>query len=166
MVDRGVGDDVNVQAQGFFVTGNVVERAGATAVFVDVNLRSRNLDFAQASAAVTPRTRLLLPTHYNAPLDPDLLDDFARRHKVRILEDAALAIGSRTSRRPVGATARLVSFSFHPNKNITTIQGGGLVLSDAREVARVEELRFHGIQRLDDGTPDVEQAGTKYNFSY
>ncbi len=161
----GPGDEVIAPAQSFFVTGNVVERAGATAVFVDVNLRSRNLDFAQASAAVTPRTRLLLPTHYNAPLDPDLLDDFARRHKVRILEDAALAIGSRTSRGPVGATGDLVAFSFHPNKNMTTIEGGALVMSDAREVARVEELRFHGIQRLDDGTRDVEHAGTKYNFS-
>ncbi len=161
----GPGDEVIAPAQSFFVTGNVVERAGATAVFVDVNLRSRNLDFAQASAAVTPRTRLLLPTHYNAPLDPDLLDDFARRHKVRILEDAALAIGSRTSRGPVGATGDLVAFSFHPNKNMTTIEGGALVMSDAREVALVEELRFHGIQRLGDGTRDVEHAGAKYNFS-
>jgi dTDP-4-amino-4,6-dideoxygalactose transaminase len=161
----GPGDEVIVPAQSFFVTGNVVERAGATAVFVDVNLRSRNLDFAQASAAVTPRTRLLLPTHFNAPLDPDLLDEFARRHKVRILEDAALAIGSRTSRGPVGATGDLVAFSFHPNKNMTTIEGGALVMSDAREVALVEELRFHGIRRLEDGTRDVEHAGAKYNFS-
>jgi dTDP-4-amino-4,6-dideoxygalactose transaminase len=161
----GPGDEVIVPAQSFFVTGNVVERAGAAAVFVDVNLRSRNLDFAQASAAVTPRTRLLLPTHYNAPLDPDLLDDFARRHKVRILEDAALAIGSRTSRGPVGATGDLVAFSFHPNKNMTTIEGGALAMSDAREVALVDELRFHGIRRLDDGTRDVEHAGAKYNFS-
>ncbi len=161
----GPGDEVIVPAQSFFVTGNVVERAGATAVFVDVNLRSRNLDFAQADAAVTPRTRLLLPTHYNAPLDPDLLDAFAKRHKVRILEDAALAIGSRTSRGPVGASGDLVSFSFHPNKNMTTIEGGALVMSDPREAALAEELRFHGIKRLADGTRDVERPGAKYNFS-
>ncbi|MGZ5048085.1 MAG: DegT/DnrJ/EryC1/StrS family aminotransferase [Usitatibacter sp.] len=161
----GPGDEVIIPAQSFFVTGNVVERAGATAVFVDVNLVSRNLDFAQAAAAVTPRTRLLLPTHYNAPLDPDVLDEFAKRHKVRILEDAALAIGSRTSRGPVGATGDLVSFSFHPNKNMTTIEGGALVVNDAREAAIVDELRFHGIKRLADGTRDVERAGAKYNFS-
>lgn len=161
----GPGDEVIIPAQSFFVTGNVVERAGATAVFVDVSLRSRNLDFAQAAAAVTPRTRLLLPTHYNAPLDPDVLDEFAKKHKVRILEDAALAIGSRTSRGPVGATGDIVSFSFHPNKNMTTIEGGALVLNDAREAALVEELRFHGIKRLADGTRDVEHAGAKYNFS-
>jgi dTDP-4-amino-4,6-dideoxygalactose transaminase len=161
----GPGDEVVIPAQSFFVTGNVVERAGATAVFVDVNLVSRNIDFAQATAAVTPRTKLLLPTHYNAPLDPDVLDEFAKRHKVRILEDAALAIGSRTSRGPVGATGDLVSFSFHPNKNMTTIEGGALVVNDAREAALVDELRFHGIKRLPDGTRDVERAGAKHNFS-
>ena len=165
MLEIGPGDEVVIPAQSFFVTGNVVERAGATAVFVDVNLVSRNIDFAQAAAAVTPRTRLLLPTHYNAPLDPDVLDEFAKRHKVRVLEDAALAIGSRTSRGPVGATGDLVSFSFHPNKNMTTIEGGALVLNDARETAIVEELRFHGIKRQPDGTRDVERAGAKYNFS-
>jgi dTDP-4-amino-4,6-dideoxygalactose transaminase len=161
----GPGDEVIIPAQSFFVTGNVVERSGATAVFVDVNLASRNLDFAQAAAAVTPRTRALLPTHYNAPLDPDVLEAFARQHKVRILEDAALAIGSRTSRGQVGATGDLVSFSFHPNKNMTTIEGGALVLNDEREARLVEELRFHGIKRLADGTRDVERAGAKYNFS-
>jgi dTDP-4-amino-4,6-dideoxygalactose transaminase len=161
----GPGDEVIIPAQSFFVTGNVVERSGATAVFVDVNLGSRNIDFAQAAAAVTPKTRLLLPTHYNAPLDPDVLDDFAKRHKVRILEDAALAMGSRTSRGLVGTTGDLVSFSFHPNKNMTTIEGGALVVNDAAEAALVEELRFHGIKRLPDGTRDVERAGAKYNFS-
>jgi dTDP-4-amino-4,6-dideoxygalactose transaminase len=165
LIGIGPGDEVIIPAQSFFVTGNVVERCGATAVFVDVNLGSRNLDFAQAAAAVTPRTRLLLPTHYNAPLDPDVLDEFARRHKVRVLEDAALAIGSRTSRGPVGATGDIVSFSFHPNKNMTTIEGGALALNDAREAAIVDELRFHGIKRLADGTRDVERAGAKYNFS-
>ncbi|TMG74351.1 MAG: DegT/DnrJ/EryC1/StrS aminotransferase family protein [Betaproteobacteria bacterium] len=165
LLDIGPGDEVIIPAQSFFVTGNVVERAGATAVFVDVNLGSRNLDFAQAAAAVTPKTRLLLPTHYNAPLDADALEAFARRHKVRILEDAALAMGSRTSRGPVGATGDLVSFSFHPNKNMTTIEGGALALNDEREAAIVDQLRFHGIKRLPDGTRDVERAGAKYNFS-
>ena len=161
----GPGDEVIIPAQSFFATGNVVERAGATTVFVDVSLASRNIDLAEAAAAVTPNTRLLLPTHYNAPLDPDGLDAFARRHKVRILEDAALAMGSRTPRGPVGATGDIVSFSFHPNKNMTTIEGGALVLNDEREAAIVDELRFHGIKRLPDGTRDVERAGVKYNFS-
>jgi dTDP-4-amino-4,6-dideoxygalactose transaminase len=84
---------------------------------------------------------------------------------VRIVEDAALAIGSRAGGREVGSTGDLVSFSFHPNKNMTTIEGGALVVNDGAEAAMVEQLRFHGIKRLDDGTRDVERAGAKYNFS-
>ncbi|HET7402827.1 MAG TPA: DegT/DnrJ/EryC1/StrS aminotransferase family protein, partial [Usitatibacter sp.] len=142
-----------------------VERRGATAVFVDVELRSRNVDFAEAEAAVTPRTRLFMPTHYNAPLDPARLADFRKRHGVRIVEDAALAIGSKAGGREVGSTGDLVSFSFHPNKNMTTIEGGALVLDDPAEFARVEALRFHGIERLDDGTRDVAVTGGKHNLS-
>jgi len=65
----------------------------------------------------------------------------------------------------VGATGDLVSFSFHPNKNMTTIGGRALALNNEREAAIVDELRFHGIKRLADGTRDVERAGVKYNFS-
>ena len=161
----GAGDEVITPAQSFFASANVIERVGARVVFVDVDPATRNVDLAAAAAAVTPRTKALLPVHYNAPLDPQALAAFRARHGVRILEDAALAIGSRAGGRPVGATRDLVSFSFHPNKNMTTIEGGALVLSDAREAAAVEKLRFHGIARLADGTRDVEMAGGKYNLS-
>jgi len=161
----GPGDEVITPAQSFFASANVIERVGARTVFVDVDLATRNIDLGEAAAAVNARTKVLLPVHYNAPLDPDALAAFRAKHGVRILEDAALAIGSRAGSRPVGATGDLVSFSFHPNKNMTTIEGGALVMSDAREAALVEELRFHGIRRLDDGTRDVEHAGAKYNFS-
>src|SRR4029078_13056705 len=80
--------------------------------------------------------------------------------------DAALAIGSRYSDgTPVGARRDLVALRFHPNKNITTIEGGALVVNDATEARRVEALRFHGISRLPDGTRDVDVAGGKYNLS-
>jgi dTDP-4-amino-4,6-dideoxygalactose transaminase len=114
---------------------------------------------------VTAKTRVLLPTHYNAPIDPDALAAIARRHKLRVIEDAALAIGSRAGARAVGATGDLVSFSFHPNKNMTTIEGGALVVNDEAEAKRVEELRFHGIRRNADGTRDVPEPGSKYNLS-
>jgi dTDP-4-amino-4,6-dideoxygalactose transaminase len=161
----GPGDEVITPAQSFFSTANVVARTGARVVFVDVELATRNIDLAQAAAAVTPRTKVLLPTHYNAPLDPDALAAFRERHGVRVVEDAALAIGSRTKRGRVGATGDIVSFSFHPNKNMTTIEGGALVMDDPAEVAKVEALRFHGIERLDDGTRDVAAPGSKCNFS-
>ena len=161
----GPGDEVITPAQSFFASANVIERVGARAVFVDVALADRNLDMDAASAAVTARTKALLPVHYNAPLDPAALAAFRARHGVRILEDAALAIGSRAGGKPVGATGDLVSFSFHPNKNMTTIEGGALVVNDAAEAATVEKLRFHGIARLPDGTRDVEAAAGKYNLS-
>ena len=165
MLRLGPGDEVITPAQSFFATANVIERTGATTVFVDVDLSTRNLDMAQAHAAVTPKTRVLLPTHYNAPIDPDALAAFRQRHGVRVVEDAALAIGSRAGGKPVGANGDLVSFSFHPNKNLTTIEGGALVVNDAREARAVERLRFHGIVRLDDGTRDVEEPGGKFNLS-
>ena len=165
LIGVGPGDEVITPAQSFFATANMIERAGATTVFVDVDLATRNLDFAQAHAAVTPKTRALLPTHFNAPIDPAALDGFRRRHGVRIIEDAALAIGSRVGGKPVGSAGDLVSFSFHPNKNLTTIEGGALVVNDAEEARAVERMRFHGIVRLDDGTRDVEAPGGKFNLS-
>jgi dTDP-4-amino-4,6-dideoxygalactose transaminase len=165
LIGVGPGDEVITPAQSFFATANVIERTGATTVFVDVDLATRNMDLAAADAAVTAKTRVLLPTHYNAPLDPDALAAIARRHKLRVIEDAALAIGSRAGARAVGATGDLVSFSFHPNKNMTTIEGGALVVNDEAEAKRVEELRFHGIRRNADGTRDVPEPGSKYNLS-
>ena len=165
MLGIGPGDEVITPAQSFFSTANMIERVGATTVFVDVDLATRNADLAAAEAAVTPRTRAFLPTHYNAPLDPPALAAFAARHELRVIEDAALAIGSRAGGKPVGATGDLVSFSFHPNKNMTTIEGGALVVNDDAEAAHVERLRFHGIRRLPDGTRDVDEPGGKFNLS-
>ena len=161
----GPGDEVITPAQSFFATANVIERAGATTVFVDVDLATRNLDMDEAHAAVTSRTRVLLPTHYNAPLEPAALAQFREKHGVRVVEDAALAIGSRAGGAPVGTAGDLVSFSFHSNKNLTTIEGGALAVNDAHEALAVERLRFHGIQRLDDGTRDVAAPGGKFNLS-
>ncbi|MBV8159056.1 MAG: DegT/DnrJ/EryC1/StrS aminotransferase family protein, partial [Dyella sp.] len=79
--------------------------------------------------------------------------------------DAALVQGSEWKGQPIGSFGDIATFSFHPNKNMTTIEGGALVVNDAREAALVDELRFHGIKRLEDGTRDVERAGYKYNFS-
>jgi dTDP-4-amino-4,6-dideoxygalactose transaminase len=165
LIGVGPGDEVITPAQSFFATANVIERTGATTVFTDVDLATRNMDLAEAGSAVTSATRVLLPTHYNAPIDPAALAALARRHKLRVVEDAALAIGSRIDGKPVGSAGDLVSFSFHPNKNMTTIEGGALVVNDEQEAKRIEELRFHGIRRNADGTRDVAHPGSKYNMS-
>jgi dTDP-4-amino-4,6-dideoxygalactose transaminase len=165
MLGIGPGDEVITCAQSFFTVLNMIVRTGATPVFVDCDLVTRNIDLAQVEARIGPRTRAIVPTHWPGSLvDLDALYALARRHRLRVIEDAALVIGSRWRGRPVGAVGDLVTFSFHPNKNMTTIEGGAIVCNDAEEARRIEVLRFHGIERLPDGTRDVAVAGGKFNL--
>lgn len=161
----GAGDEVITSAQSFFTVLNMIVKVGATPVFVDCELVSRNLDLTQVEAAITPRTRAILPTHYpGALVDMDALFKLAQRHGLRVIEDAALVLGSRWKGRNVGAFGDLTTFSFHPNKNITSIEGGALVVTDEAAAKRVEALRFHGISYLPDRTRDVAFPGGKFNL--
>jgi len=161
----GAGDEVLIGAQTFFSSGNMVEKVGARAVFVDVDLKSRNIDLADAARRVTPRTRAIIPTHYaGLPCDMDALYAFAAAHKLRVIEDAALAVGSSWRGKAIGSFGDIALFSFHPNKNITTIEGGALVCNESGDARRVEVLRFHGISRLPDQTRDVDFPGGKFNM--
>ncbi|MFT3801495.1 MAG: DegT/DnrJ/EryC1/StrS aminotransferase family protein [Burkholderiaceae bacterium] len=161
----GPGDEVITSAMSFFASVNMIERVGATPVFVDCELSTRNIDLDQAERAITPRTRAILPTHFaGLPCDMDRLYDLARRHQLRVIEDAALAIGSSWRGRRIGSFGDLVCFSFHPNKNMTSIEGGALIVNDEAEARLAERWRFHGIQRLPDGTRDVAEAGGKFNL--
>src|SRR5439155_4294301 len=161
----GPGDEVITGAQSFFTVLNMIVKVGAKPVFVDCDLVTRNIDLAQVEAAITPATRAIIPTHYpGALLDMDALFGLARRQKLRVIEDAALVIGSRWKGWNIGAFGDLVSFSFHPNKNITAIEGGALVLNDESEARQVESLRFHGITYLPDRTRDVTYPGGKFNL--
>jgi dTDP-4-amino-4,6-dideoxygalactose transaminase len=165
LCDIGRGDEVITCAQSFFTVVNMIVKQGATPVFVDCDLVTRNIDLAAVEARIGPRTRAIIPTHWPGSLvDMDALYTLARRHGVRVIEDAALVIGSRFNGRPVGAFGDLVTFSFHPNKNITSIEGGALVCNDVAEARRVEVLRFHGIERQPDGTRDVAFPGGKFNL--
>ena len=121
---------------------------------------------AQLEAALTPRTRAIMPVHFaGLSADLDAVHALASRHGLRVIEDAAHAIGSAWRGRRIGSFGDIVCFSFHPNKNITTIEGGAIVTADAAVLAAVEQLRFHGIQRNAEGELDVVRAGGKYNFS-
>jgi len=161
----GPGDEVITSAQSFFTAPNMIIKVGAKPVFVDCDLATRNIDLAQTAAAITPATRAILPTHFaGLPADMDGLYRLAREHHLRVIEDAALAIGSSWRGRKIGASGDLVAFSFHPNKNMTAIEGGALVLNTADEAKLTEKLRFHGISRLADGTRDVDVAGGKFNL--
>jgi dTDP-4-amino-4,6-dideoxygalactose transaminase len=165
MTGIGPGDEVITCAQSFFTVLNMIVKTRATPVFVDCDLVTRNLDLAQVEARIGPRTRAIVPTHWPGSLvDLDALYALARKHRLRVIEDAALVLGSRFGDRPVGSIGDIVTFSFHPNKNITSIEGGAIVCNDAEEARRIEVLRFHGIERLPDGTRDVAIASGKFNL--
>jgi dTDP-4-amino-4,6-dideoxygalactose transaminase len=160
------GDEVITSAMTFFSVGNMIERAGAKTVFVDCDLVTRNMDMDQVERAITPQTQAIVPTHFSGlSCDMDRLLSIARSENLRIVEDAALAIGSAWKGRKIGAFGDMATFSFHPNKNMTTIEGGALVFESEAEAKQAEVLRFHGIKRLPDGTRDVEEAGGKFNMS-
>ncbi len=161
----GEGDEVISAAQTFFTVMNMIVKVGARPVFVDCDLVTRNLDLAAVEAAITPRTRAIMPTYWPGSLpDLDALYALAKKHSLRVIEDAALVQGSRWHGREIGAFGDLTSFSFHPNKNITSIEGGALVMNDESEASATEALRFHGIRYLPDRTRDVAVASGKSNM--
>ena len=161
----GPGDEVLTASMTFFAAPNMIVKVGATPVFVDVVPGTRNIDLEAAEARIGPRTRAIMPTHFaGLPCDMDALYALAKRRNLRVIEDCALAIGSSWKGKTLGSFGDICVWSFHPNKNITTIEGGALVLNDEREAADVEVLRFHGITRLPDGTRDVKEASGKYNL--
>src|SRR5215475_11482680 len=161
----GKGDEVITPALSFVATANVIVRVGARPVFVDVGLDSRNIDLAQAEAAITPRTRAILPVHFaGLPVDMDRLYALAGEKRLRVIEDAAHAIGSAWRGRRIGSFGDLVCFSFHPNKNITTIEGGAVSGGSAQEVQALELHRWHGQLKTPSGV-DTLFAGGKANLS-
>jgi dTDP-4-amino-4,6-dideoxygalactose transaminase len=162
----GPGDEVITPALSFVATANVIMRVGARPVFVDVGLDSRNIDLAQAERAVTPHTRAIMPVHFaGLPVDMDGLYALAQRHNLRVIEDAAHAIGSSWRGRRIGSFGDLVCFSFHPNKNMTTIEGGAISGGSPKELQAIELNRWHGQVRLAADAVDTLLPGGKANLS-
>jgi dTDP-4-amino-4,6-dideoxygalactose transaminase len=162
----GPGDEVITPALSFVATANVIMRVGARPVFVDVGLDSRNLDLGQVEAAITPRTRAIMPVHFaGLPVDMERLYKIAGRHKLRVIEDAAHAIGSVWRGRRIGSFGDLVCFSFHPNKNMTTIEGGAISGGSPEELKAIELHRWHGQVKSGADGFDTLIPGGKYNLS-
>ena len=160
------GDEVITTPLSWVATANVILRAGARPVFVDVDAVTRNIDLERIEAAITPRTRALLPVDMaGLPVDRDRLYQLAQKHGLRVIEDAAQSMGASWRGRPIGSFGDLVAISFHANKNITTAEGGCLVLSDAAETDLCTRLRLQGVVRLPDGGQEVEVAGGKHNLT-
>ncbi len=162
----GAGDEVIVPAMSFVASANVVVRTGARPVFVDVNLDTRNIDLDQAEAAVSARTRAIMPVHLcGMPVDCDRVYALAERHQLRVIEDAAQAMGSSYRGRRIGSFGDLVCFSFHPNKNITSIEGGAVVGGSPEEVHELELHRFHGQEKSAADAFETYFAGGKANLT-
>jgi dTDP-4-amino-4,6-dideoxygalactose transaminase len=161
----GPGDEVIAPAMSFVATANVIVRVGARPVFVDVDLDTRNLNLDQVEAAITPRTRAIMPVHFaGLPVDMDRTLAIAKRHGLRVIEDAAHAIGTEWRGRRVGSFGDLAVFSFHPNKNMTTIEGGAIAGGSPSEVEAIERLRFHGMRKLGVDEFEVPEASGKANM--
>jgi dTDP-4-amino-4,6-dideoxygalactose transaminase len=160
------GDEVVTTPLSWVATANVVLRAGARPVFVDIDPATRNIDPAKIEAALGPRTRALIPVDMaGLPFDRDAVYAIARRRGLRVIEDAAQSMGSSWKGRKIGSFGDLACFSFHANKNMTTAEGGCLVLNDEAEAARCESLRLQGVVRLPGGEMEVEEPGAKMNLT-
>jgi dTDP-4-amino-4,6-dideoxygalactose transaminase len=162
----GPGDEVITTSVSWVATANVIIEVGATPVFADIDPVTRNIDLDKVEAAITPRTKAIIPVYLSGlPVDMDRLYAIANKHKLRVVEDAAQALGSRWNGKPIGSFGDFVSFSFQANKNITTGEGGCLVLNNAEEARLAEKYRLQGVTRSGVDGIDVDVLGGKYNMS-
>jgi dTDP-4-amino-4,6-dideoxygalactose transaminase len=171
----GPGDEVLVPALTYVATANAVVYCGATPVFVDIDLRTFNMDVSTIESKLTPRTKAIIPVHeFGLPADMDAIMNIAKKHGIAVLEDGACATGSRISKRHVGTFGRAGCFSFHPRKAITSGEGGMIVTDDEKIAAHVEVLRSHGASTSDlarhsaPGSfelPDFDELGYNYRMT-
>jgi dTDP-4-amino-4,6-dideoxygalactose transaminase len=145
-IDLKPGDEVITPTYTFFATAGAVARLGARPVFVDVDPLTYNVEPAALEAAVTERTRAIIPVHlYGQMADMDPVMDVARRHNLVVIEDAAQAIGAEYKGRRAGSIGHFGCFSFFPSKNLGGFGDGGMVTTNDPELAdRVKLLRNHG----------------------
>lgn len=166
VADIGEGDEVITTPISWVATSNVILSVGAKPVFVDIDPVTRNIDLNKVSAAITPKTRAIMPVYLaGLPVDMDQLYALAKQHNLRVIEDAAQAFGSQWQGKRIGSFGDLVSFSFQANKNLTTVEGGCLVLNNADEAKLAEKFRLQGLTRQGMDGMDVDVLGGKDNLT-
>ena len=142
------GDEVITTPMTFAATLNTIVLAGGKPVLVDVDPGTYNIDINRIEQVITSRTRAIMPVHFaGLPADLDPLYAIAKKHGLRVVEDAAHAIGTEYKGRRIGSFGDVQVFSFHPNKNMTTGEGGCVVTRDNKMAEAVALLRFHGMDR-------------------
>lgn len=154
------GDEVLVPAFTWISTANVVEYMGARPVFVDVDLRTFNIDVAQIERHITPRTKGIIPVHlFGLSADMAPIMEIAQRHGLWVVEDAACSFDAWYRGRHTGTFGDFGAFSFHPRKAITTGEGGMITTQSTERGALARTLRDHGASRS-----DLERHQHKYSF--
>lgn len=145
-MDVGPGDEVIVPSNTYIATWLAVSQCGATPVAVEPEQHTLNIDPHRIEAAITPRTKVILPVHlYGQPADMDAILNIARRHGLRVLEDGAQAHGARYKSQRLGAHGDVVAWSFYPGKNLGAMGDGGAVTTNSAELAeRIRVLRNYG----------------------
>lgn len=167
------GDEVITTALTFVATLNTIVQAGGKPVLVDIDPKTLNIDVAQIEKAITPRTKAIMPVHFaGLPVDLDPIYQLAQKYQLRVIEDAAQAIGTKYKKQILGSFGDIQVFSFHPNKNMTTGEGGCITTSSDELAKFIQTMRFHGIDRQawdrfsKKGSQDYDviAPGFKYNM--
>ncbi len=169
----GRGDEVITTAMTFASTVNMVTLVGAKPVLVDIDPGTLQMNVDQVAKKVTKKTKAIIPVHFaGQPVDLDPLLALAKEHKLFIIEDAAHAVGTEYKGKKIGSFPTMSIFSFHPNKNMTTGEGGMVVANNEKIVDKIALLKFHGMDKnawkrfAKTGSPryDIAVAGFKYNM--
>jgi len=166
----GPGDEVIVPAQTHVATAHAVEFTGATTVFADADSRTGNIDLDEVEARITPRTRALGIVHYlGLPVDMDRVNAIAARHGLFVVEDCALAIGTRYKGVHAGLLGDVGCFSFYPVKHMTTGEGGVMTARDEAIIRKVDRQKAFGVdrtvaERKVPGIYDVTMLGYNYRM--
>jgi dTDP-4-amino-4,6-dideoxygalactose transaminase len=148
LADIQPGDEVIMPSYTFVSTANAFVLRGGVPVFVDIKSKDQNIDEAQIEAAITSRTKAIVPVHYGGvPCEMDTIMEIASRHGILVIEDAAQAIFSTYKGRQLGSIGHMGCFSFHETKNVISGEGGALLLNDESLVERAEIIREKGTDR-------------------
>lgn len=148
LLDIQQGDEVIMPSYTFVSTANAFVLRGGVPVFVDIRPDTLNIDETLIEAAITPRTKVIVPVHYaGVACEMDAIMDIARRHKLMVVEDAAQGVMASYKGRPLGSIGHLGCLSFHETKNIISGEGGALLINDASLAYRAEIIREKGTNR-------------------
>ena len=164
-LEIGEGDEVIVPSFAFVAVANTVLQAGARPVFVEIDPLTLNLDPAAAERVISPRTRAIIVVHtFGVPAEMDALRELAQRHGLALIEDACEAIGARFDGRRAGSFGDLAVLGFYPNKQMTTGEGGAVLIRDPAHAARLRRLRNQG-RDADADWLDHTEPGYNYRLA-